>query len=299
MLIYGSLALSKVYDQNRNVANAQLLLEKAFDLGVNIYHSAFHYGNGYVYQLLNNFKYKDNSKYMIKIMGDPKLIYNGLDGINNYFSIISDKAIDYVQLIPTKDDFSDGYDINDIINDIETKGMLYEILIKLKKERKIKKIGIEIRDEKELLGISSNSLISFIVCDMSIMRRVVFTHTAIEHLKSCELGLFAIRPLACGWLTNRYAKLSDFPEDDNRKEWYYPGEKYRMDVDNVLYGNDIEEISIRYLNSKTYIDGIIIGISNYQDLLKDIKVNSMPVLDNNYEIELDNLFEQPQVLEPD
>lgn len=299
MLIYGTMALSKVYDPNRNVENAQWLLEEAFDLGVNIFHSAFHYGNGYAYQLLNRFKYKADSEFMIKIMGDPKIIYDGVDGINNYFDIISDKIIDYVQLIPTKDDFPDGYDIEDIISDIETKGNLYDILTSLKRKKKINKIGIEIRDEKELMHISSNSLFSFIVCDMSIMRRVISTDAAIKHLNECKLKLFAIRPLACGWLTNRYSKLSDFPEDDNRIEWYYPGEKYRMEVDSVLYGNDIEQISIRYLNSKAYINGIIIGISSYQDLLKDIKFNSMPGLENEYEIELDNLFEQPQVLEPD
>lgn len=293
------MALSNVYDPNRNVDNANVILETAFENGLHIFHSAFHYGNGYTYQLLDSFKYKKEAEFIIKIMGDPRRIYNGLDGISNYFNIVKDKPIDYVQLIPTKDDYPDGYSINDIIKDLDSKGPLYTILLQLQKEHLINKIGVEIRDEAELFYVSENSILSFVVCDMSIMRRVIFSTGAIAHLKQCNLKLFAIRPLACGWLTKRYRKSKDFLENDNRKEWYYPGEGYREAVDKILDGQDVEEISVRYLNSKKYIDGIVIGISNIEDLFKDIKYDSLPVLDSCLEDILDNLFEQPQVLEPD
>lgn len=299
MLIYGTMSLSNVYKPIGHSQGEQLL-NQAYAKGIKLFHSAYHYGYGSVYHQINTLKHLQEIELIIKIMGDPKRIFNGVDGINNFFSIVHKPIIDYMQLVPTADDYADGYTIKDIINDVNNKGPLFHILQELKNCNKVKYIGIELREEEDILPIIESGFFSFTVNDHSIIRQVI--HSTIIHKKILQssIKVFAIRPLASGWLTKKYATLSDFVQGDLRREWYYPGEEYRKTVVKEIekYKMNIEEAAIRFLKNERIIKGIIIGMSNERQLNYNYRLSKYPPLQSTLYKNLKHLFKQPIILEP-
>ena len=293
------MALTDVYDPCNNV-NGDMLLQYAYEQGIRYYHTAFHYGNGKAYSFLNSILSHNDVKLVVKIMGDPLRIIDGLDGIRHFFNYVNKDTIDYMQLVPTSDDFSDGYSISDIAKDITEGGPLSVILSKLHNEGKYQHLGIEVWNENELQMITKSNAFSFIVSDHSVIRRVIHSQKAEELLFNSGIQLFAIRPLASGWLTNNYVRLTDFSETDRRKEWYYPGEELRRQVQQLTekYNLNLQETCFRFLKNERIVSGIVIGMSSVSQITENCKYDQMLPLDNDLYIALKGLFQQPIVLEP-
>lgn len=83
---FGSMAFTSVYNPNVDSSEAYFALNLALDNGVNLIHTAHHYGDGFAFQVIRNVLSERNKsgdiKIISKIEGHPKRILNGKEGLD-------------------------------------------------------------------------------------------------------------------------------------------------------------------------------------------------------------------------
>jgi aryl-alcohol dehydrogenase-like predicted oxidoreductase len=303
VLTFGSMALSNVYNPNVILSEAERTLSMALEAGMNCIHTAYHYGNGqtfiFIKSVINKYK-KNGIKVIAKIDGHPDRMLVADDGIDNTRKLLGIDRIDFAQFVESNCKYPDIIKPMDIIDDILIEGKTFDKICKFKDKQLIKYAGIEAYTPDELELSLKIPIIDFVVIDQSIIRQVAHGEDIIDKINKSNKLIFAIRPLAGGWLTNKYELITDFPVFDNRREWYSIGEKYRKDVALIAQREniDITELAIRFLINQNFISSIVIGLRTLNQLEIAIESVKKGALNQELYNELQNLFAQPIILEP-
>ena len=208
---------------------------------------------------------------------------------------------DFAQLVESDPDYTTRVNPDDIIRDLHIQGPTFEAISRLKSDGLIRKIGVEVYNPEQLRKGVDCPALDFVVLDQSIIRQTAFEKDVLELISKNDMGVFAIRPLAGGWLTNTYRCLGDFSPGDKRTQWYWPGESYRKPVAQFCEKNslDITETAIRFLLGQTVISSIVIGMRTVKHVNQALAALDKGPLPGALQEELESLFQQPIILEPE
>lgn len=191
-------------------------LEAAWQAGVNFYDTADTYGHGHSEELLARF-FKDKPREKIVVASKAGWdFYHGGSRKNfapDYLRFACDESLRRLAV-----DTIDVYQLHNPNLDLIRKGEATGVLEDLKKQGKIRFIGISIHHEDEALSAIADGRVDtlqlvFNLLDQKMSGRVF------EIAKEKNIGIIVREPLACGILTDKYKPGHEFPKDDHRRRW--------------------------------------------------------------------------------
>lgn len=298
----GTMALVSTYNDNEDTSSAALVIEEAFDSGIRLFHCAGHYGDGYAFSLLRHTLTGDakaRSQVCVKIEGQLERLFDGPEGLDSSLSALGRETIDFAQLVESRDDVPDRVTMTEVLEQLKPGKRLRHRLEEARKAGKLQKLGAEIQT-KEHLELALQCELDFFVGDQSLIRQTIPVRSAPREIEAGEIDFIAIRPLAGGWLTDKYRCLEDFSAGDHRREWYAAGESARWRVSEVCesYGIDLYAAAMRFLLGNHLPRFVVVGARTQTQL----RAAMQPGLNEPLPPEILNaflsLFDQPFDLEP-
>lgn len=204
-------------------------LETAWESGVNFYDTADTYGHGHSETLLAKFfKNKPRDKFILA----SKAGWNFYDGPNHkdfspaYLTRACEESLKRLQL-----DTLDIYQLHNPTPDLIEKGEAVGALEKLKKEGKIRFIGISIHTERDGLAAVRDPRVDTLQLVFNLIDQRMLSKIFPECIKQ-NRGIIVREPLACGLLTGKYnSPAHPFDKQDHRRRW--TTEKLKLDFDKI------------------------------------------------------------------
>lgn len=296
----GTLPMVHGYDGTADVSEAAGVIRAAVQHGITMFHTAAHYGDGKALALLGQSLggLRDEVKIVAKIEGKHERLVDGPEGINVTLRGLGRTRIDYVQLVESRDEFTEPVDQQVVLTQLRHDAPLRENLEQLRHRGLIGKIGAEVQTEQQL-QLALKSDLDFIVGDQSAMRQIVNPSSPPAALTLNRVEFIAIRPLAGGWLTSRYDRLDAFAPDDNRRKWYSAGEGARRRIDEVCkdFGIPIREAAMRFLLMRSVPHKIVIGVRTLRQLYETLSEELLTPLPEGLDLALQRLLPQPFAME--
>lgn len=256
---YGSLGLKK----------SQEILNFAFENKINFFDTANVYGDAEL-KLGKFIKNKRDDTFIATKVGcvsfHKKLNFskdNIIKQINNSLKSLNSDYIDLVQLYgPSIEDVK-------IIH-------AYEILNKLKNDKKIRYIGISLRKPTDYFFFRKLMKLDFVQCNFNMLDHRLLMNNLLNLINKDNTNIYTRTVLNFGLFTEKFLNSkSSFSNKDHRSKWNIEQiinwRNTAIDIKKSL-NNKIEEIAYRYCKSYN-TSGVIIGAIN-NDHIK-IAINSM------------------------
>lgn len=303
-IAFGTMALTNVYNPGADLGEAADALVSALDAGVRVLHTARHYGDGAAYRMVREIAGRHPSapeqQIIVKIDGAPARLRSGAEGVCTARDELGRDGLD-AQLVESWPGQPEHSSLEDVLDDLESGGPRQEMLAALRADGTVRRVGIEAYGTAHVRRAVLCPGIDFVVCDMSAIRQVVPAHDVPAPIADGRVELVAIRPLAGGWLTDRYATLDDFAADDNRRDWYALAEQYRPRVAELFaaYGIDLLQGSLRFLHSLPYVGTIVVGTRTAGQVRAALDPAAARPLPDELVAELVACYPQPVVIELD
>ena len=256
-------------------------LEAAWKNGVNFYDTADTYGHGHSEELIARFlknKPRDQAFIAGKAGWD---FYHGASRKNfdlEYLRFACEESLKRLQV-----ESLDLYQLHNPSLELIEKGEVVGVLEALKKEGKIRFIGISIHSEAEALAalrdprVESLQLV-FNLIDQRMSERVF------SEAQARQAGLIVREPLACGLLTGKYKPGHEFVKTDHRRRW--TSEKLEMDLKKVETLRSVlaterlrlPQAALEYVLDFEAVSSVIPGAKTRELVLQTVSASGNPKL---------------------
>ncbi|MDD5216826.1 MAG: aldo/keto reductase [Candidatus Omnitrophica bacterium] len=203
-------------------------LEAAFCRGVNFYDTADIYGEGHSEEILAQFLKRRNRSDVLIASKAGFDFYHGAVRKNfeaAYLRFACEQSLQRLGI-----ETIDLYQLHNPPLGIIRHGEAIGVLEELQREGKIRFIGVSIFQEDEGLAALRDKRIQSIQTVFNLLDQRMTLHLLPE-AKENEVAIIAREPLACGFLTGKYAPGSEFPKNDHRNGW--PKEKVKLIAEKV------------------------------------------------------------------
>jgi aryl-alcohol dehydrogenase-like predicted oxidoreductase len=296
------MGLTPVYNPNAYLGEAAAALRRGIERGIRCFHCAEHYAEGEALRMVGETLADaglDDARVVAKIDVHAERMVNGPEGVESTCALLGRERLDVAQLTGWSPWANEQIPAARILDDLEAGGRIAETVGRLRDASRIGRVAIEVESPEDAERAAGLPEIDMVVCDQSILRQVVPPGLAGPEIREGRVEVLAIRPLAGGWLTDAYRSLEDFPESDNRREWYFLGEPRRTHIATVLEGTGIGmfEAAIRFLHQIAFPQHVAVGMRTVAQVeAATCPELSRPLPDDLYR-ELVDLFDQPVVLE--
>lgn len=256
-------------------------LEAAWEAGINFYDTADTYGHGHSEALLGKFlKGKPCHKIFIatKVGWD---FYHGGSRKNfdpDYIRFACDESLKRLNL-----DAIDLYQLHNPILEMIESGIVVDVLEELKKEGKIRFIGISIHKESEALAAVQDKRVDTIQLVFNLLDQRLAPRVFPEAVKG-KVGIIVREPLACGILTNKYRADHTFAKTDHRRGW--GREKLELDLKKIEKLKTIlatERLSmtkaaLEFILDFEEVSSVIPGVKTKAQVLENVSTSNDPLL---------------------
>jgi aryl-alcohol dehydrogenase-like predicted oxidoreductase len=300
-LAFGTMALTDLYNPAADLHEGEAALALALDSGVTMFHTAAHYGDGSAMTMLRRALSgaAAATTVCVKIEGSLARLFDGPEGIDSSLRLLGRECIEFAQIVESQDEVADRVTIEQVYAGLRVGAELRQSLETARRGGKIRMLGAEAYMPHHVREAIACGL-DFVVCDQSIIRHVINPRATPPAITSGAVKFLAIRPLAGGWLTPRYVKLSDFATQDRRRAWYAAGAAARPKVQQLCnrYRIDIYSAAMRFLLSRPYPHWIALGMRSVNQVQAALDPRLMTPLPSNIDSAFQDLFDQPFALEP-
>lgn len=273
-------------------------LEAAWEAGVNFYDTADTYGHGHSETLLAKFlKGKPRNKIFIatKVGWD---FYHGGSRKNfdpDYIQFACEESLKRLAI-----DTIDVYQLHNPILEMIESGGVVDALEKLKKEGKIRFIGISIHKESEALAAIQDKRVDTIQLVFNLLDQRMASQVFPEAVKG-RVGIIVREPLACGILTNKYEADHTFSKDDHRRRW--GREKLELDLKKIEKLRTIlaterltmAKAALEYILDFEEIATVIPGAKTRAQVLENVGASSDPQLRVEESYHLRSLYQREPI----
>jgi aryl-alcohol dehydrogenase-like predicted oxidoreductase len=209
-------------------------LAAAKDLGVSFFDTADTYGEGHSEELLGKFlkgRSRDRLTLATKCGWDfyppsqkPASLSSGSSGKLNHAGHKKNFDAGYIRfaceqsLKRLSTDVIDLYQLHNPSLELIRKGDLVGVLEGLKKEGKIRFIGISVHTEAEALAALEDPRVHAIQIIFNLLDQRMAERVLPEAEKK-DVGVIVREALASGLLSGKYTPAHEFPKDDHRRRW--------------------------------------------------------------------------------
>ena len=236
-------------------------IQKALDLGCNFFDTADVYGHGHSETLLGEVLKHVRDKIYIatKVGGDFYSSQTRMNFSPDYVEFACNESLKRLQT-----DYIDLYQFHNPAIQMIQDGKIFDTMDKLRQEGKIRLYGLSIHDPQE--GIEAITLGK---PDTIQVVYNIFTQNAVKTLFPLALekniGIIAREPLANGFLTGKYSKVSTFEEGDIRSSWPRKVVEARADIAGTLKsflakdGRTSVQSALRFVLAQKAVSVVIVG----------------------------------------
>ncbi|MEI7752554.1 MAG: aldo/keto reductase [Candidatus Omnitrophota bacterium] len=209
-------------------------LAAAWDLGVNFFDTADTYGEGHSEELLGKFlksRSRDRLTLATKCGWDfympsqkPASLMTGSSEKLNHAGHRKNFDSGYIRFACEQSLKRLGTDVIDLFQlhnpslELIQKGDLVSVLEGLKREGKIRFIGISVHTEAEALAVLEDPRVQAIQIIFNLLDQRMAAKVLPEAEKK-DVGVIVREPLASGLLSGKYEPSHEFPKDDHRRRW--------------------------------------------------------------------------------
>jgi aryl-alcohol dehydrogenase-like predicted oxidoreductase len=301
---FGTMGLTPIYNSDADFSEAERALRLGLDLGIRVFHTAQHYGDGRALELLGRTlagRGPGDVEIVAKIDVHPDRLLPGPEGIDSTCSQLGREHLDTAQLVGWSPWADQPIPVTEILDDLEAGGRIAEQVGRLRDQGRIGRIAVEVFTPEEAARAATLPEVAMVVCDQSLIRQTLPPEKAGEAFRSGRVEVMAIRPLAGGWLTERYERLEDFAAGDRRRDWYAAAEPYRRRIAEALAGTGIgvQEAALRFLHQEAFPQAIAVGMRTVSQVEAALRPECARPLPEEIYQKLLSLFDQPVVIEED
>lgn len=185
--------------------NSIMAIKRAVELGCNFFDTADVYGEGHSEELLGMALNKIRDKIMIATKVGGSYMYGGHWGMKNFSEEYIRFALEK-SLQRLRTDYIDVYQLHNPPIDVIKKAEVFKVFAALKKEGKIRHIGISVHTLEE--GVAALNYVDSIQCVFNML--YPNNYELIEAAKMKGVAVIAREPLCNGFLTDKMIeKMTD------------------------------------------------------------------------------------------
>jgi len=255
---------------------ALLILNKAFESGINFYDSSDKYGDGAAERLLGQAFSKKRDRVILATKC----------GITSTGDRCFEKQ--YVKncleqsLKNLKTDYLDVFQLTKPSLELIKSGEIYETLDELKKAGKIRFSGVSTGSDEETEQLVTDNQVDSLQIFYNLLH-IKPNELLIKKAFDSGLGLIIRSPLSSGMLTGKYDYKTKFNKEDDRSVYLFGKTlKKRVDTVNKIINHfsltdqyNILHLSLNYLLSNDKISAIIPGVSKVSQLIDILKLEDI------------------------
>ena len=285
------------YGPTRDVESLEAL-EAAWEHGVNFYDTADTYGHGHSEKLLARFlkgKPRDQIFVASKAGWD---FYHGGNKKNfsrDYIRFACDESLKRLGM-----DTLDLYQLHNPSLELLQKSDMLDTLERLKKEGKIRFIGVSIHTEADGLRALRDPRVDTLQVIHHLMDRRMVPRV-FEEAKRQNVGILVREPLACGLLSGKYTPDHQFAKEDHRRRWMK--EKLILDLKKVdilktiIQGRDLSLLraALEFVLSFDAVSTVIPGAKTKDQILENLRATEIPKLDEGLKKRLQEIYYKEEI----
>lgn len=280
-------------------------LEEAWDGGVRLFDTADTYGEGHSEKLLGQFlktKARDTAVIATKAGVDfyPSSLWKKKSGKASVAGHKKNFDSDYLRFACEQSlkrlsvETIDLYQLHNPSLALIQNGEVVSVLEDLKKQGKIRHIGISVHREEEAIAAMKDARVEVLQVIFNLLdQRMAKTVFKIAHEKN--IGILAREPLASGLLTGKYSAEHAFQKDDHRNRWRI--EKKQADSEKIkkireLIPTEIalSQAALEFALSESAVSSVIPGAKTPEQIRQNLKAICEPKLKPEEVTALQKLF---------
>lgn len=273
-------------------------LDAAWDQGVNFYDTADIYGEGHSEEVLCFFIQTKPRHEMIiasKVGHDFYKQPIKKNFSKEYIRLACEKSLKRLKI-----DHIDIYQLHNPVVDIIDQGDAITALMQLKKEGKIRLVGVSAINADGGAAALRNPAVESLQVEFNLLDQRV-AESVLPEAQEKGVGIIAREPLACGLLTGKYNADSVFAKTDHRRGW--SKEMIQTQVDKMtriqetlsLQTSLLKQVSLEYLLKYEAVSTVIPGMKTIDQVQDNLKPVKKPLLEDSDAEKLRELYEQDPV----
>ncbi|MFA7255803.1 MAG: aldo/keto reductase [Candidatus Omnitrophota bacterium] len=291
-------------------------LAAAWDFGVNFFDTADTYGEGHSEEILGKFL-KGRSRDRLTLA--TKCGWDFYTPSQKPASLLSQSS-EKMNHAGHRKNFDNGYirfaceqslkrlgtDVIDLFQlhnpslELIQKGDLVGVLEGLKKEGKIRFIGISVHTEAEALAALEDARVQTIQIILNLLDQRMAAKVLPEAAKK-DVGVIVREALASGLLSGKYPPSHEFPKDDHRRRWF--PEKREADwqkiqmIQKVLRPGalSLPKAALEFTLAFETVSTVIVGAKTRAQVLENAKASLEPALSPEDIDRLRELYAQEEI----
>ena len=291
-------------------------LETAWDFGVNFFDTADIYGEGHSEELLGKFlksKPRDRVVLATKCGWDfylpsqkPDFLLPGSPEKLNHTGHRKNFDAGYIRFACEQSLKRLGTDVIDLFQlhnpslELIQRGDLISVLEGLKKEGKIRFIGVSVHTETEAFAAVQDPR----VCAIQVIFNLLDQRMAERIFPEAEkkgVGVIVREPLASGLLSGKYPPSHEFPKEDHRRRWVR--EKREADWQKVQCLQkalknkkmSLGQAALEFTLAFEAVSTVIPGAKTRTQVTENVAASLRPVLDREDIGQLEALYAQEEI----
>ena len=199
-------------------ADSMAALEKAYELGINLYDTCDSYGNGHSEKLIGEFMKGRRKEIVLVTKGGTnfRLPERSKDFTREYLLMCLDESLQRLQT-----DYVDVYLLHVPDSVWQEKGKIFDTMKEIKVSGKARFCGLAMWGAKDTLYAlekDTENVIDVLECPFNILNKSNLE--VVKIARERDIPVLTSQPLASGILTGKYGKDTRFEQGDNRSGFW-------------------------------------------------------------------------------
>ena len=258
---------------------SRVAVAKALEMGCNFFDTADVYGNGHSEELLGGCLKGVRDKVFIatKVGGDFYSGYTRMNFSAQYIRFALEKSLQRLQT-----EWVDLYQLHNPSLALIQEGKVFEAMVELKREGKIRAIGVSISNPEEGVAAITNACCDSLQVVFSLLRREALKDL-FPLVKKHGVAIVAREPLMNGFLTGKFLASPRFFPGDIREGWppdYVEMTRARVEKLRFLAksGRTLSQAALKFALSDPAVSTTIPGCKSEQQVVENLGASDAPDL---------------------
>lgn len=282
----GAISYGPTDDRESTIA-----LWRAFELGVNFFDTSDLYGYGHSESLIGEV-FKDVRG---KLLIASKVGFVKAYGRQDFSPKHIRKSIEG-SLRRLQTDYIDLYQLHSPPVELLEKGGIVDSFHSLKKEGKVRAIGISVRSPDDGLRAVEGFGFESIQVNFNMVDQRALETGLMDVCRKTGVGLICRTPLCYGFLTGKFSPTSRFDSQDHRSRW--PSEQialwanaYRLFSSALEYQNQTHgQIALKFCLSYPSVSTVIPGMLNKCEVEENVSASDLGALTDTERLKVEKIY---------